>query len=375
MDQRLRRSVVYLWMLIALLLQLWPCQGVKAQEKGLADSTQRLVVSGEGYFPVAQRLKDGRIAVVLRGGAKHVGITGRLDMVFSEDDGRTWGKPVVVNDSPLDDRNPAFGQAANGDLVVAFWRTAKNSFKDYTANLPDQPDSTWVTRSADGGRTWSGAVEIDVHDIGFGSPYGKMLTLADGTMRMNVYGHAIRGAGEHPQPELDHSYLYRSIDGGHVWKRHGTMGKGFNETAMLDLAEGKILAAMRLAGDKANVWMTRSVDGGQTWAKPQELSTPAAHPADLTRLPDGRLLMVTGFRAGPFGLRGIIGDAEGHFLWKDRFALIDDSTSADTGYPSSVVMKDGRVLTFYYAVGSKTHPEWGIHCGVVDYRPAAETAK
>ena len=45
-----------------------------------------------------------------------------------------------------------------------------------------------------------------------------------------------------------------------------------------------------------------------------------------------------------------------------------DSTNVDTGYPSSVVLEDGRVLTFYYAVGSKTQPQWGVHCGVVEYR-------
>jgi hypothetical protein len=32
-------------------------------------------------------------------------------------------------------------------------------------------------------------------------------------------------------------------------------------------------------------------------------------------------------------------------------------------------MKDRRVLTFYYAVCSKTHPDWVIPCGVVEYTP------
>src|SRR4051794_35153671 len=86
---------------------------------------ESLVVKGQGYFPVAQRLRDGRIAAVLRGGAPHLGIGGRLDVVFSSDDGRTWTTPTVVNDSPIDDRNPAFGQAADGSLVVGFWRTAR----------------------------------------------------------------------------------------------------------------------------------------------------------------------------------------------------------------------------------------------------------
>ena len=69
-----------------------------------------LVVSGQGYFPVALRLKDDRIAVVLRGGAGHLEIEGRLDMVFSSDEGKTWTEPIVVNDSPADDRNPARAQ-------------------------------------------------------------------------------------------------------------------------------------------------------------------------------------------------------------------------------------------------------------------------
>src|SRR5918993_33427 len=79
------------------------------------------IVTGQGYFPVACRLQDGRIAVVLRGGAPHVGIKGRLDIVFSTDEGKTWTKPTVVADHELDDRNPAFGQAKDGTLVVGYW--------------------------------------------------------------------------------------------------------------------------------------------------------------------------------------------------------------------------------------------------------------
>jgi hypothetical protein len=348
----------------------WTCHPVTAQEiKPPSDLQQRLVISGEGYFPVAQRLADQRIAVVLRGGASHVGIKGRLDMVFSEDGGKTWGKPVVVIASEVDNRNPAFGQSAEGDLVVAFWRTAKDTFKDYAHDSPNQPVNTWVTRSSDGGKTWSTPAEIDVRDIGYGSPFGKILTLPDRSMLMNVYGYAVRNPGEPAEPKVDHSYLYRSTDAGRTWKRHGTIGAGFNETALLELPGGVLLAAMRSAGSKANVWVTHSPDGGKTWAPPLEVTGPSAHPADLVKLPDGRILMATGFRAGPFGVRGLIGDSQGHFLWKDRFTLVDDSTNPDTGYPSSVVMPNGQVLTFYYAVGSKTHPDWGLHCGVTQYQP------
>jgi hypothetical protein len=354
--------------LCALALLLIPTV-TSAQERTLPDTRQRLVVAGQGFFPVARQLHDGRIAVVLRGGADHVGIKGRLDIVFSNDAGRTWAKPTVVNDSPLDDRNPAFGQAKDGALVVAFWRAAKDTYKDYELDSPNQPVSTWVTRSEDGGRTWSNPAEIDVRDIGYGSPYGKILTLPDGSMLMNVYGYAVRKPGERAEAKVDHSHLYRSTDNGRTWTRHATIGKNFNETGLLDLPDRTLLAAMRSAGDKANVWLSRSTDGGKTWSAPEQVSGPASHPADLARLPDGRVLMVTGYRPGPFGVRGVIGDAAGRFKWDDRFVVVNDSTNVDTGYPSSVVLKDGRVLTFYYAVGSKTHPDWGVHCGVVEYAP------
>ena len=351
-------------LLLSALLQLTVSA---AGETSQPSVKQRLVIAGQGFFPVALLLQDGRIAVVLRSGADHVGIKGRLDMVFSED-GKTWSKPVLVADSPFDDRNPAFGQAKDGTLVVGFWRSAKDSYKDYERDDPAQPVSTWVTRSTDGGRTWSDPSEIDVRDIGYGSPYGKMLTLPDGMMLMNIYGYEVREPGEKTAAKEDHSYLYSSSDHGMIWRRHALIGRKFNETGLLRLPDGTLLAAMRSAGDKANVSLTRSVDGGGNWSEPQSVSPPMAHPADLTLLGDGRVLLVTGYRAEPFGVRGAIGEKSGAFDGTKSFRLVGDSTNVDTGYPSSVVLADGRVLTFYYAVGSKTQPQWGVHCGVVEYR-------
>ena len=330
---------------------------------------RRLVVSGQGFFPVARQLQNGRIAVLLRGGADHVGIKGRLDLVTSADAGKTWSKPAVVVDSPLDDRDPAFGQAQDGTLVVAFWRSAKDTYRDYEVDDPAKAVSTWVTRSSDGGASWSEPAEIDVRDIGYGSPYGKMLTLPDGTMLMNIYGHAVRAAGAGGVEKRDHAYLYRSRDHGQTWHRFATMAADFNETGLLRLPDGTLLAALRSADDQAHVALARSTDSGATWSAPQPLTPPKTHPADLALLRDGRVLLVSGFRADPFGVLGVIGDASGAFAWSRHFPVADDSTNPDTGYPSSVVLESGAVLTFYYAVGSKTHPEWGVHCALAEFQP------
>ncbi|HJT79242.1 MAG TPA: sialidase family protein [Gemmataceae bacterium] len=328
-----------------------------------------LVVSGQGYFPVALRLRDGRIAVVLRGGARHLGIQGRLDMVFSSDDGKSWTRPALVVDSPLDDRNPALGQARDGSLVVAYFRFAKYDKQGRYDPKLATPDTTWVIRSGDGGKTWGESTAIDVADIGWGSPYGKILTLPDGAMLLPIYGGPVRAPGE-KVADSDNSYLYRSTDDGKSWKRYATIGKGFNETGLVRLPSGNLLAAMRSV--RGDLWLTSSQDGGKSWGQPRQLAPGQVHPADLLLLPDRRVLLVTGYRVGPFGVRGLVGDSEGRFDWRRRFVLVNDATSTDCGYPSSVLLKDGRVLTVYYAVGSKEHPGWGIHCGAATYQVPAK---
>jgi hypothetical protein len=342
------------------------CTAAEPSEPVPPSLERSLVVSGQGYFPVALRLQDGRIAVVLRGGAAHLGIKGRLDMVFSADEGKTWTKPVLVVDSPVDDRNPALGQTRDGTLVVAYWRTATYDDQGRYDPKLDRPINTWVTRSTDGGRTWSESHQIDVSDIGWGSPYGKMVTLHDGSLLMALYGGPVRAPGE-KAAKTDNSYLYRSTDNGATWKRFATPGpQRFNETALLRLTSGKLLAAMR-SQSAAEVWLTESRDDGKTWSEPRKVTPARVHPADLLLLPDQRILLVTGYRVGPFGVRGLVGDPDGTFDWERRFVLVNDAVSGDCGYPSSVLLKDGRVLTVYYATQSKEHPDWGVHCGAVTY--------
>jgi hypothetical protein len=345
---------------------LTPCARADEHESMPPTLERSLVVSGQGYFPVALRVRDGRIAVVLRGGAGHLGIKGRLDMVSSSDEGKSWTRPSVVVDSPLDDRNPALGQAKDGSLVVAYLRLAKYDDKGRYDPKLDKTDSTWVIRSEDGGKTWGESLPIDVSDIGWGSPYGKILTMSDGAVLLAMYGGPVRAPGE-KVADSDNSYLYRSTDNGKTWKRYATISpKGFNETALVRLASGKLRAAMRSV--RGEVWLTDSRDDGKSWGEPMKLTPAQVHPGDLLLLPDERVLLVTGYRVGPFGVRGLVGDKEGRFDWEKRFLLVNDATNGDCGYPSSVLLKDGRVLTVYYAVGSKDNPRWGVHCGALTYK-------
>jgi hypothetical protein len=189
-------------------------------------------------------------------------------------------------------------------------------------------------------------------------------------MLMAVYGGPQQSPGPRSKRREDHSYIYRSTDHGRSWRRYAECpsGQQFNETALLRLSSGKILAAMR-SRRGGQVWLSQSVDNGRTWSEPIQITPDSVHPADLAELPDGRVLMTVGYRVGPYGVRGLIGDANGSFDWRGRFLLVNDGVGADCGYPSSVVLKDGRVMTLYYANRSKEHPEWKVHCGAVFYTP------
>ncbi len=337
---------------------------------------QRSLVAKDTLFAVSLRLQDGRIAAVVRSPANHLGLDGRLDVVFSSDEGKTWSKPSLVVDTPLDDRDPAFGQAKDGTLVIGYYRDANYNEQGKYDRTLDKPHDTWVTLSSDGGKSWQQPLEIDVSDIGWGSPYGKILTLPDGAMLMPIYGLEVRPAGQKSPRRADglpgdsnHSYLYRSMDNGKTWKRLSEIGDGklqLNETALLRLPDGKIMAAAR--SRTRDLLRTDSADGGRTWSKLRQIAPINVHPADLTLLSDGRVLLTVGYRIKPsFGVVGMLSDAKGEFNWNDHFVLMNGAYSGDCGYPSTVLLKDGQVMTLYYATLLKGEPKWSTHCGALTY--------
>src|SRR5262245_51236589 len=88
----------------------------------LAGTRETQVYRGGGLFPVLTVAPDGAVVAVLRGGAGHLGLGGRIEVVRSLDQGATWSPPAVVADSDRDDRNPAFGTSAAGTIVLAYHR-------------------------------------------------------------------------------------------------------------------------------------------------------------------------------------------------------------------------------------------------------------
>jgi hypothetical protein len=57
--------------------------------------------------------------------------------------------------------------------------------------------------------------------------------------------------------------------------------------------------------------------------------------------------MTYGYRRSPFGNRARLSTDHGK-SWSDEVTLSEDGTSGDLGYPSTVELADGTLLTIWY---------------------------
>lgn len=133
---------------------------------------------------------------------------------------------------------------------------------------------------------------------------------------------------------------------------------GHDETALAERSDGTLLAFMRAEGAKTHALeLSESRDGGQSWSEPRRLLQPGQWPFDAARLSSGRLLLVFGERRGPYGVRALVSD-DGGKTWDDKrqHLLALDCQNSDCGYPSTVQLDDGTVVTIYYAVGTAALP-------------------
>ena len=253
-------------------------------------------------------------------------------------------------DGPQDDRNPALGQMRNGDLILAY--AVLQGFDETGLKfLPDKSkrvaDGVYIVRSHDGGENWTKPeLSQTIHHVQLGgsvSPFGKIVQLPDGTALLSVYFqyHDDRG---------DQDYVFRSHDNGKTWGEPVLVGRHYNETALLTAKDATVLAAMR-SEKGGRLDMTRSEDGGKTWNEPRQITADHEHPADLIRLRNGSILLSYGERNAPFGVEAVI-SKDGGKSWNDseKIVLAKDAMSTDCGYPSSVQLPTGKILTMYYQV-------------------------
>ncbi len=337
-----------------------------------------LVVSLAGFFPVLLRTGEKSLAVVFRTGAPHIGASGTLSISTSSDGGVGWSDSVRVHPRWEDARNPGFGRSRDGRLIVSYWTAVRHAYREDKFGLtwePKEPKeieripALSIRTSDDGGATWSAPRYQRTERFYFASPYGRIVEGPDGALLMSIYGRTKDG----DEPDMACGVL-RSRDGGDNWNDETIIARGYNETALLPLPNGEILAAARSQEDR-NIATFRSDDSGGTWRKTAEVTRRNEHPADLTLLESGNVLLTFGRRIRPFGCGALLSTDAGRTWHVEAEALLagDAVRNSDTGYPSTVQLADGTIVTaLYFASGSamsdaKTDT-WGeVSCQIIRY--------
>lgn len=313
-------------------------------------------------WPTVTRRKNGELLVTWSGGrAGHVCPFGRVEEMRSLNDGKTWTWPRVLLDTDMDDRDSGVMETAKGTLIVTTFTSDawyqiggyfKTKFKDHPAwkdafarfgnekKLKSQLNELAI-RSTDGGLSWSKPIDTIVN-----SPHGP-IQLADG--RLLYLGKQLWtddkkiGAAE-------------STDDGVTWKwlaeiptRPGDSATTkYHELHAVEAADGTIIAQIR-NHNKSNAGetlQTESSDGGKTWSVPHTIGVWGL-PSFLTKLKDDRLLMTYGYRRKPYGNQARVSTDNGT-TWSEPITISDDGASSDLGYPSTVQLGDGSLLTIWY---------------------------
>ncbi|GHT11311.1 sialidase [Planctomycetales bacterium] len=323
--------------------------------------TKTLSPSDEMYYGWATAAVDrnDQILVVASGGREgHVCPFGRVEFMRSYDTGKTWTFPQTILDSPIDDRDAGILVTPKGTIIVTTFTSlayadSLNKIKDDEQRLRwlslhhriseeerQKELGSWAIRSTDNGITWSARMNTLVN-----SPHGP-IALTDGRL---LY------VGKKLWSSANENGVVQSLDDGQTWQwltelpvRNGDVAAAYHEWHAVETASGRIIVQMRNHNPVNNneTLQCESDDGGKTWTTPHNIGV-WGFPSHLLKLQNNAVLMTYGHRRAPLGNQARISYDEGN-TWSAPMVIYGDAASDDLGYPSTVQLKDGTLITVWY---------------------------
>ncbi|HOX56746.1 MAG TPA: sialidase family protein [Candidatus Paceibacterota bacterium] len=320
-------------------------------------------------WPTVARRRSGQLLLVCSGGRQqHVCPFGRVELMVSSDEGRTWGWPQVLLDSAIDDRDAGVLETARGSILVTTFtslayeetlekaRTRKAgeqgswplerldawqaAHQRLTAAQRRAELGQWMIRSTDGGVTWSVRYPTIVN-----SPHGP-IQLADGRL---LY------AGKELWTAKKRVGVCESLDDGQTWRwlaeiapRPGDDAGQYHELHAVETGDERILVHIRNhnSANEGETLQTESTDGGKSWSVPRTIGVWGL-PSHLLRLRGGDLVMTYGHRRPPLGNQARLSRDHGR-TWSEPVIISGDGASGDLGYPSTVELEDKSLLSVWY---------------------------
>lgn len=301
---------------------------------------------------------------------EHVDPAGKNCMFLSFDEGETWTCPIVVNDTYLDDRDAGIAYLGDGKLVMSFfnqrdyedcarfanyeWLKAsrKQTIVGMGKVLPClEPEKTksdsYVKLSDDYGVTWSENIPVPMT-----APHGPNVGVDGCPIFMGRIGR-----DSNPE-NVSRIGFYHSADGGRTWDLRGVVPKPddlitdmMHEPHVVQLPNGRLIGAIRVhcrpVQPDFTVYITISDDGGYTWSMPECIGVDGS-PPHLMVHSSGAVICSYACRNGDKRSERACVSYDNGETWTEDYELNADVPYNDLGYPATVELSDGSLLTVYY---------------------------
>lgn len=333
---------------------------------GIVGRNNESIFKYQGWPTVCKDDKGNLYAACSGHRIAHVCPFGKNLLYVSRDNGETWSSPTIINDTHLDDRDAGLTFLGDGKILMTYFNNSADFYinrdKDNPSVDPFVAAAYGVWKKLPKDQTLAGAYCMLSRDGGlsFGerhatpvsAPHGP-IKLSDG--RLLYLGRGQTAKGEAPS---DGIYACESVDDGATWRIISHIAKSPDmtdaelmcEPHLVELSDGTLLGAIRVQtsgrGSYFTIYTCRSQDGGVTWSTPEATGI-CGSPPHLILHSSGAVILTYARRVAPLGEYARISH-DGGRTWSEEKAISPASPVADCGYPSSVELSDGSILTVYY---------------------------
>lgn len=297
-------------------------------------SEPRLIVqSGTAHWnPVLFRCADGRIVLYYKVGVTIPGW--RTFFVESADMGKTWSAPEkLVKGDVSGGRGPVRNKPIRleSGRILAPASTERGAWRCFI-DISDDDGQTW---------TKSNAIEIEA--------------LREHERKLFAwYGEYAKNIDVEFDPAADPDGWYRLMEERGIRPASGTVpeefrhGRGLIQPTLWQDADGGVHALMRCS--EGFIYRSDSRDDGETWCAPYPIALPNNNSGiDLTRMPDGTLLLAYNPVSGNFVARSPISVAasrDNGATWEKLCDLQNEP--GEFSYPAVVSAGNDVFITYTY---------------------------
>jgi hypothetical protein len=272
----------------------------------------------------------------------------------SKDGGNTWSietpEPPGALIGTLGMRHGLMPPGSPEERLADLANPVNFTHPDFAFTLRMENKDNGVSRfffSYDRGKTWRGPFRLPL--MGQQGVMARTDYIVDGPAECSLFLTASKADGHEGRP-----FCARTSDGGLTWRFLSFVGEAPAGYAIMPstvrISPEALVTTVRCASPpKSWIESYTSRDNGRTWSflgRP-EPDAGEGNPPSLLRLADGRLTLIYGYRARPFGIRARTSGDLGR-TWSEAISLRDDGGGRDLGYVRSVVRSDGKVVAVYY---------------------------